>query len=207
MTAKPPAQDPILIDLPMPIETPRLILRPNGGGFSNETVKAIKESWLELHRWMDWAVSLDDVTEEKQEIRARTCEAKFILREELNLVAFEKESGRPVVWTGLHNIDWPNRCFYTGYWTRASACGKGYATESTNALLRYAFNVLGAQRVGITHSDGNEASRRVIEKLGFAKEGVARLGGKTPAGLVDQHCYARLDGEGLPALDVRWGPK
>ena len=59
-------------------------------------------------------------------------------------------------------------------------------------MLRYAFGALGLRRVGITHSGGNEASRRVVEKLGFAPEGVQRLANLLPGERVaDKHCYAR----------------
>ena len=33
------------------------------------------------------------------------------------------------------------------------------------------FGVLGMQRVGLTHSIGNEPSRRIAERLGFALKG------------------------------------
>ena len=53
---------------------------------------------------------------------------------------------------------------------------------------------------------GNEASRRVVEKLGFAPERVQRLANLLPGGRVaDKHCYARLDLVGLPSLEVQWG--
>jgi RimJ/RimL family protein N-acetyltransferase len=73
-------------------------------------------------------------------------------------------------------------------------------------LLRYAFGALGMRRVGITHSEGNEASRRIVEKLGFSPEAIHRAGNPLPGGRVaDRCCYARFDLFGLPPLDVQWG--
>ena len=196
---------PVLIDLPMPIRTPRLILRPQQVGDGAATAAAIQESWEELHRWMRWAEHREAFTAETMEIRTRQVMARFILREEIELTAIETASGQPVVWCGFHSIDWQARQCDTGYWVRRSAQNKGFATEATNALLRYAFDVLGIKRFGLTHAAGNEASRRVARKLGFAQEGIQRSASYLPNGqIVDRYCYARLDLVDLPALDVRW---
>jgi RimJ/RimL family protein N-acetyltransferase len=194
----------ILVDLPLPIETPRLILRPAMPGDGAETAQAVEETWDDLRQWMDWATVLPDV--EECEIRARKNYADFLLREDFNFRGIEKSSGRIVVWSGLHVIDWPSRKFYTGYWVRESAQGRGYAAEVCNAVVRYAFAVLGARRVEITHSEGNEASRHIVSKLGFEKEGVRRAGMLLPDGRqVDSHVYSMLSPDRLPPLDVRWG--
>ena len=110
------------------------------------------------------------------------------------------------MWCGFHDIDWKARQCDTGFWVRRSAQGRNIATESTNAMLRYAFGALGMCRVGLTHSDGNEASRRIAEKLGFVHIGVERAANPLPGGLMaDRFCYARFGTEGLPPLDVHWG--
>lgn len=198
--------NPVLIDVPMPIRTPRLLIRPKEPGDGAPTAAAVAETWADLHQWMAWAEDLDDNTAEKQEIRTRHVMVKFILREEFNLVGVEIASGQPVIWCGFHSIDWIARQCETGFWVRKSAQRRGFATESTNALLRYAFGALGMRRVGITHSAGNEASRRVIEKLGFAPEGMQRAANPLPGGrFADRLCYARLDTSGLPPLAVQWG--
>ena len=198
--------NPILIDVPMPIRTPRLLIRPKEPGDGPATAAAVAETWADLHQWMAWAENLDDNTAEQQEIRTRHVMAKFILREEFNFLGIEIASGQPVIWCGFHSIDWNAFQCDTGFWVRKSAQGRGFATESTNALLHYAFGALGMHRVGITHAAGNEASRRVIEKLGFVPEGVQRAANLLPGGRVaDRCCYARLNTIGLPPLDVQWG--
>ena len=154
---------------------------------------------------MSWAESLEENTAEKQEIRARQVMASFILREELNLVGVEIETGRLVIWCGFHHLEWSARQAETGFWVRRSAGGRGYATEATNALVRYAFEVLDFRRLGISHSAGNLASRRVIEKLGFVPEGIQRQANLLPGGRVaDRHLYARFGAHGLPDLNVQW---
>ena len=79
-------------------------------------------------------------------------------------------------------------------------------TEASNAVIRYAFDVLDAPAVYISHYEGNIPSRRVIEKLGFVKTGLrdekhARCLDGT---LLDVHEYIMRDKDTLPPLDVRW---
>jgi RimJ/RimL family protein N-acetyltransferase len=54
-----------------------------------------------------------------------------------------------------------------GYRLRASAWGKGYATEVSRALVERAFRELGAARVTAETMAVNAASRRVMEKAGL----------------------------------------
>ncbi len=200
------AMDPVLIDVPLPIRTPRLLLRGKQPGDGALTAAAVAETWDDLHRWMDWAERREDNTAEKQEIRTRQVMAKLILREEFNLVGIEIATGQPVIWCGFHSVDWRTRQCDTGYWVRGSAQGRGFATESANALLRFAFGALGMRRVGLSHTEGNERSRRVAEKLGFLPEGLQRAISLLPgARVADKRLYARFDTAGLPDLEVHWG--
>ncbi len=190
----------------MPIRTPRLLLRPKQAGDGVATAEAVEETWAELHQWMRWAENIEDLTAEKLEIRDRQVMASFILRESIELIGIDPSREHPVIWTGLHNIDWEARQCELGFWVRKSAHNQGFATESTNALLRYAFGALGMRRVGITHAGGNEASRRVIEKLSFTPEGILREAMMLPGvRFADAHCYARFNMTGLPPLHAQWG--
>jgi RimJ/RimL family protein N-acetyltransferase len=200
------ANGPVLVDLPMPIRTPRLLIRPRQPGDGQFTLAAIIETWDELHKWMWWAENLDRFTPEQVEMRNRQAIANFRQRDVIELLGIDVATDDPVIWCGFHDIDWRARECGTGYWVRRSAQRRNIATESTNAMLRYAFSVLGMRRVGLTHSDGNEASRRIAEKLGFVPQGVQRASNPLPGGSrADKICYARFGAEGLPALDVRWG--
>jgi RimJ/RimL family protein N-acetyltransferase len=201
-------QQAILIDVPMPIRTPRLLIRPKQPGDGVASVAAVAETWEDLHRWMQWAERLEDFTAEGQEIRCRHNIASFLLREEFNLLGIELASGQPLIWCSFYDLDWAAHQCNIGYWVRKSAQGKGVATEAANAMVRYAFDALGMRRVGLTHSNGNEASRRIAEKLGFTPEGVQRAANLLPEGRVaDKCCYARFDIAGLPHLEVTWGTR
>ena len=201
-----PEQNPILLDLPTPIHTPRLLIRPKQPGDGPATAAAVHETWDSLHQWMEWADNPADHTPEKQEIRTRQMLASYILRETLEYLAIDRSTGQPVVWCGFHNLLWKSRQCETGYWVRQSAQNRGFATEATNALLRYAFGALGMTRVGIRHAAGNEASCRVIEKLNFTPEGSLRAASHLPGNrTADTLLYARTDLNNLPPLDVHWG--
>lgn len=52
---------------------------------------------------------------------------------------------------------------------------KGYAFESAHAVLAHARAALGLERVVAIVSPGNDASMRLLEKLGFKLEGTTRL--------------------------------
>ena len=166
----------------MPIRTPRLLMRPKQAGDGAITSAAVAETWDELHKWMRWAENREFFTADNMEIRNRHVMAGFILRESIELIGLEAATGEAVVWCGFHDIDWQGRQCDTGYWVRKSAQRKGFATEAGNALLRYAFGALGMRRTGLTHSDGNEASRRIAEKLGFSFEGIQRGANILPGG-------------------------
>ena len=57
-----------------------------------------------------------------------------------------------------------------GYRLRRDAWGKGYATEVSRALVRRAFEDLGARRVVASTDAANLSSRRVMEKSGMTLE-------------------------------------
>lgn len=56
---------------------------------------------------------------------------------------------------------------------------RGYALESTAAVLAYARRELGLRRIAAITSPDNDASISLLEKLGFRREGTIRL---TPDG-------------------------
>lgn len=61
-----------------------------------------------------------------------------------------------------------------GYWIGQPFAGRGHATAGVRAMLAYAFGPLRLHRVEAACLPSNAASRRVLEKSGFRKEGEAR---------------------------------
>jgi ribosomal-protein-alanine N-acetyltransferase len=52
--------------------------------------------------------------------------------------------------------------------------GQGYAREAMERVIDYGFNDLGLARLWARFHDGNDASKRLLEKLGFTYEGRLR---------------------------------
>jgi ribosomal-protein-alanine N-acetyltransferase len=60
---------------------------------------------------------------------------------------------------------------HLGYWIDQEHQRKGYMTEAVREVTRFAFDALGLHRVQAAVMPHNTASLRVLEKLGFRKEG------------------------------------
>lgn len=73
------------------------------------------------------------------------------------------------------------------YHLHPDAWGRGYALEAAGEVVETAFRDLGAARViGLVRS-ANPPSERVLERLGFAREGEVMLGG-APTNLWARYC-------------------
>ncbi|MFF3265255.1 GNAT family N-acetyltransferase [Streptomyces sp. NPDC002932] len=82
--------------------------------------------------------------------------------------------GAFIGWCSLNNWNPEYRSTSLGYCFDDAAWGHGYATEATRALLRWAFDTLDLNRVQAEADTRNTASARVLEKLGFVREGTLR---------------------------------
>lgn len=71
----------------------------------------------------------------------------------------------------LHHFFEENRRCEIGYALGSRHWGQGYAGEALRALLDYGFRTLDLNRVEADIDPRNGASGRVLEKLGFRKEG------------------------------------
>jgi ribosomal-protein-alanine N-acetyltransferase len=80
-----------------------------------------------------------------------------------------------------------------GYWLAKEYWGRGIMTDALRALTGYAFNQLGLNRVFAVPFTHNAASARVLEKAGYAREGVMRRSAIKDGKLLDQYLYAACD--------------
>ncbi len=81
----------------------------------------------------------------------------------------ERTTGRPVGWGGLqHSTIGVGERLTVGYVIDPELWGRGYATEIATAAVAEAIGVLGVDHLYASVLSTNVASRRVLEKAGFA---------------------------------------
>lgn len=79
-----------------------------------------------------------------------------------------------VGWCSMFRWNPVYRSLGVGYCLDEPAWGKGYATEAVRAMLHWAYGALDLNRVEAELDTRNTASARVLEKLGFEREGLRR---------------------------------
>jgi RimJ/RimL family protein N-acetyltransferase len=82
------------------------------------------------------------------------------------------------------------RVVSTGSWLGREAQGRGIGTEMRAAVLELAFRGLGAEAATSGWLEGNAASGRVSEKLGYRETGVSEI---SPRGTPVPHHDVRID--------------
>jgi RimJ/RimL family protein N-acetyltransferase len=185
--------EPLLVDVPEHIETPRLVLRVPRAGDGAVLNRAVLESLEALRPWMPWA--REAPTAAASEVFVRGAAARFIERSEFVYTVWlpEDQGGRLIGSTGMHHVDWTLRRFEIGYWLHPAHGGRGYATEAVQAMATLAFDTLQAVRVQICMDERNRRSARVAERAGFTLEGVLRCDAlDVYGGWRDTRVYARV---------------
>jgi len=86
-----------------------------------------------------------------------------------------------------------------GYCLDDAAWGRGYATEAGRALLAWAFDTLELNRVQAETDTRNAASARVLEKLGFLREGTLREDCIVDGEVSDSWVYGLLKAQWRPS--------
>jgi RimJ/RimL family protein N-acetyltransferase len=113
----------------------------------------------------------------------------------LGLVLEERSSGRFVGEVILRWLSEKSRQGEIGWSLAPDAQGKGYATEAARELLRLGFEEMGLHRIIAECDPRNEASIRVMERLGMRREAsfvdAMWLKGEWVGSIV----YAMLDGK------------
>ena len=85
-----------------------------------------------------------------------------------------KENGVFIGTIGFANIDMDNNSGEIGYVLNPAYHRRGIMTEALERVLEFAFGTLAMHRVQLRIMDGNEASVKLAEKMGFKYEGMLR---------------------------------
>lgn len=112
---------------------------------------------------------------------------------------FEKSTGAFIGEAGILSLNrTANRCVI-GYNLLPAHWGKGYATEISQSLIGYAFDVLLVERVEALAQKANAASCKVLEKSGMLREGMLRHFAKV-RGAYEDVCYYAIISSDRPNM-------
>jgi len=115
------------------------------------------------------------------------------------LVIDRASDGAFLGWLALTRWNPTYRSAAIGYVLGEAAWGQGYTTEAARALLQWAFDTLDLNRVQAELDTRNAASARVLEKLGFQREGTLREDCVVDGEVSDSWVYGLLRREWRPA--------
>jgi RimJ/RimL family protein N-acetyltransferase len=150
----------------------RVIVRPYREDDAQALFDAVAESRDHIRPWLPFADAHQTVEESRDWIIQGL--AHWLLRDDMVLSVWERESGRFLGGTGLHPRNWNVGYFEIGYWLRASATGHGYMSAAVQLLVDYGLDVMGANRLEILCDERNLHSAALAKRLGFTLEGRLR---------------------------------
>jgi len=152
----------------LPIRTTRLELRP----LREADVAALFEihSDPKAMRYWDAPIWKNDERGRAMVARDLALTTRDYLRLGIELTASAELLGTCALW----GIDAQCRRAAIGYILGSEDWGQGYMHEALSALLDYAFTELNLNRVEADTDPRNERSARLLDRLGFSKEGLFR---------------------------------
>ena len=178
---------------PREIRTKRLVLRSARAGDGAALRAAIAVSLSDFFPWLSFSAELGDL-----ETMERVSEAGQKGFEDGQFYVWRvwEPDGLLVGSVDLHSIDRTVPSCEIGYWLRSDRTGQGLAQEFVAAAIEIAQAVLAVERIEARCDVRNERSWRLLERLGFTFEGVARNDERDAAGdLCSNKVYALVRGE------------
>lgn len=172
------------------IETERVFIRPIAKEDNQQLFSYRSDS--ETNKYQGWIPkTLNDVNE-------------FILKnpDEINkpetwyqLVLIEKSTDKIIGDIGIHFMDSDNFQCEIGCTLSKEYHGKGFATETLKATVNYLFKKLNKHRIMTSIDPQNIDSIKLVERLGFRKEGHFKESLLIDGAWVDDLVYAILNRE------------
>lgn len=148
-----------------PIATERMLLRPLR--MSDAADHAVYQGDAETVRYLPWP--LRDAEQSRQHLEQRIRAVRLENAHDVLVLAMEHQ-GRVIGDLTLILADPANAGLEIGWVLRADARGAGLAAEGARAVLRLAFDRLGAHRVVAQLAARNTASAALCERLGMRRE-------------------------------------
>lgn len=180
------------------IRTPNLILRaPQAGDYAAWSLLRM-ESRDFLTPWEPtW--NEDDLTRNSFRLRVKRAAREIAADEAYSLFVVDARTDALLggLTLGLVRRGVAQACTL-GYWMGERHAGKGHMSEAVRGALRFAFHDLALHRVEAACLPSNEPSRRLLERVGFQHEGLARAYLRINGLWADHLLYAALASDRLP---------
>lgn len=172
------------------IETPRVILTPIDPADGPELWTVVDESRWHLERWLPW-VPFNNTPDASQRY-AEACAADWDAGRAVRFGIRDRASHALLGVVGLDSCVHLHRSSELGYWLRLDATGRGLMTEAARACADFAIERLSVHRIRCAAATDNYGSLRVISRLGFRFEGLARQAEFVGGRWVDHAVFAKL---------------
>ncbi len=172
--------------IPERLDTERLRLRP----FSRADGRAVFDYWNSDSNWSRFN---DSVPAEYTEADAETFVADLISRDRESRPSWAVMLDGRVVGVVSLSFEQGHRIAVVGYGVHAGVRGQGLSGEAVRVVIDAAFRVYPGLRRIRAHTDARNAkSMRVLEKLGFLREGILRSNQYSKGELADEAIYGLL---------------
>ncbi len=170
------------------IVTPQLVIRCYDPSDAIMLQTSVTESLEHLLPWMPWTANEPEPLEAKIE-RLRQFRARFDLGQDFIYGIFNPQGNHLIGGTGLHTRVGAD-ALEIGYWIHKDFINHGYATETSAALTKVAFEINKVQRVEIRCATENVRSAAVPRKLGYTCDGKLRRRSFASGQTVDQMVWS-----------------
>ncbi|QDT56441.1 Putative ribosomal N-acetyltransferase YdaF [Caulifigura coniformis] len=169
-------------DLPV-VAAERVVLRPLSEGDTDSLFELFSDREV-MRFWSSLPMSSrDDAVALLQEIRDH-----FAARRLFQWGIADRVSNQVVGTCTLLNLDYANLRAEIGFALNRRYWGTGLAREGVSALVAFAFDTLGLERIEADTDPRNERCRRLLTRLGFREEGLLRerwrVGGEVQDSLI-----------------------
>jgi ribosomal-protein-serine acetyltransferase len=173
-----------------PPESARIVLLPIEAGDGPELWETVDGSRWHLERWLPW-VPFNNTPEASQRY-AEACAADWDAGRAVRFCVRDRQSRQLLGVVGLDSCVHLHRSCELGYWLRLDATGRGLMTEAAQASAEFALRRMGVHRIRCAAATDNYPSLRVISRLGFRFEGIARQAEFVGSRWLDHAVFARL---------------
>ncbi len=165
---------------------------------TNQRIKLRPFDDTDLEMFIELSVSTDIMAHVREAMTVDEAKAAFEIRKQpwtidseawLSLTIIEHDTDEKLGSIGLKIVNSDAKIAEVGFLLRTAAQGRGFASESLKLVCDYAFDNLKLNKVVGICSTSNSASAKLMEKLGFVREGCLRQNTFINHGYVDDYVY------------------